>query len=205
MGWLGMVRSVMGVKPDGEGDVDLTGVIGGGAVDSVNGQTGVVVLDAADVGAATKAYVDGRSTVLVRRVQQSLTNKTAFAGTGYEQVGSEEAVLDDAVLGVLTDVGVYACATGICLNPTSGTSLNMQMEISLDGGSTWSAGQILSLRDAAGSSATDAWPMSPAHQVTGTVTGDIQARLMVQCSSGASTAWDILNATIFMEVVAGNS
>jgi hypothetical protein len=36
-------------------DTDATGSGGGGAVDSVNGETGVVVLDAADVGAATSA------------------------------------------------------------------------------------------------------------------------------------------------------
>lgn len=43
------VRTVNGVEPDSEGNVDVAG--GGGAVDSVNGQTGVVVLSATDVGA----------------------------------------------------------------------------------------------------------------------------------------------------------
>jgi len=39
------------IKTDGAGTLAFTSISGGGAVDSVNGETGIVVLDAADVGA----------------------------------------------------------------------------------------------------------------------------------------------------------
>lgn len=48
----GIVLSVNGSTPDDTGNVTVSG---GGAVDSVNTQTGVVVLDAADVGAVANA------------------------------------------------------------------------------------------------------------------------------------------------------
>jgi hypothetical protein len=48
------VLTVNGTPPDGEGNVDVAS--GGGAVDSVNGQTGAVVLSAASVDALPDTY-----------------------------------------------------------------------------------------------------------------------------------------------------
>jgi len=75
-------------------DVDLNGVAfapagSGGAVDSVNGQTGTVVLDATDVGAATEAYVDaavlaehGRAESVEGGIETDLANEVSRAEAG---------------------------------------------------------------------------------------------------------------------------
>lgn len=62
-------------------EVNITRVIGGGAVDSVNGQTGVVVLDATDVGAYTTGQVD---TLLIGKFNNPTGDNTQYldgAGT----------------------------------------------------------------------------------------------------------------------------
>lgn len=52
--------NALALRANGLYSTDTTGVGGGGAVDSVNGQTGVVVLDAQDVGALDQTTADGR-------------------------------------------------------------------------------------------------------------------------------------------------
>lgn len=163
---------------------------------------GVYFID--DAGTVTGPFAEstgGGGATFVRRVRQTLTDKTSFAGTTAEQVGTEEATLDDALLPATTGVTVHAYAPFLANNSSSTSSLAFLMEISLDGGSTWNTGTALTIRDASGSSASNGRFAAATHQVTGTVTGDIQARLMVSCSSGASTAWDIFNAVIYMEVL----
>lgn len=60
--------------------VNITRVIGGGAVDSVNGQTGDVVLDATDVGAYTTSEVD---TLLLDKFDNPTGDNTQYLdGTG---------------------------------------------------------------------------------------------------------------------------
>jgi hypothetical protein len=137
----------------------------------------------------------------VRRVRQTLTDKTSFSGTGAEQVGTEEAVLDDAVLPSTTGVTAYASCSFTVFNTTTAGFLNVYLEISLDGGSTWTAGTTQFIREAASGNANTGIPMTVDGQVTGTVTGDIQARVMAACSVGASTNYDILGAAIHMEVL----
>lgn len=61
-------------------EVNITRVIGGGAVDSVNGQTGDVVLNAGDVGAYTTGEVD---TLLLDKFDNPTGNNTQYLdGTG---------------------------------------------------------------------------------------------------------------------------
>lgn len=57
--------------------IKLPPASGAGAVESVNGETGVVVLDAADVGAATEAYVDTSVEDLVTGPASSTDNNFA--------------------------------------------------------------------------------------------------------------------------------
>lgn len=136
----------------------------------------------------------------LRKVRQTLTDKSSFSGTGNEQWGTEEAVFDDALLPRLTDVTVMALLTGRVANPTSDAQLFYRVEISLDGGSTWDIGLSGSWRMDTGGT-TDIISAVAAHGITGTVTGDIQARVNVSCSAGASTAYDLTNGVIYMDVL----
>jgi len=63
---------------------------GGGAVDSVNGQTGVVVLDAADVGASVPIVVQDEGTTLT-----SAATSLNFTGAGVTATNSGGAVTID--------------------------------------------------------------------------------------------------------------
>lgn len=153
------------------------------------------------------AYVDSQvvgSTPpsYVGRVLQTLTDKLSFAGTGSEQWGTEEATFNDGSLPVLTGVIVYAAVSGYVLNMSSAGALVLFVEISLDGGSTWDTGRQQLLRKDTGAGANDRVSAHIDHQVTGTVTGDIQARAMASCSTGAAAAYDLLGGAIALEVVA---
>lgn len=147
------------------------------------------------------ARVGGYGTFF-RKVRQTLTNKTSFAGATAEQWGSEEATLDDALLPALTSVTVEARVFGTVLDLSSNTtSVLVVVEISLDGGSTWSTGTNTHLRRQGDGVAGDRFPMAAAHSVTGTVTGDIQARAMATCSTGVGTAYDLIDGTLYMDVI----
>lgn len=156
-----------------------------------------------DVVSDRRAWATARpAATFSRRVRQTLTDKTSFSGTSLEQWGTEEATLDDAVLPLLTNVTVYANVSGYIENFTESSNVSYQVEISLDGGSTWSLGlsnnnnrQTTTTPVATGRNAAIAQ-----HQVTGTITGDIQARAMAICASGAGTLWDFKNGAIYMEV-----
>ncbi len=75
------IKTVNGNSLLGSGDVTISG---GGAVDSVNGQTGVVVLDAADVGAVASAA-------------SSTDNAIArFDGTTGELIQNSNVIIDDS-------------------------------------------------------------------------------------------------------------
>lgn len=153
-------------------------------------QTALAAVDAALVDFGT----------FFRKVRQVLTEKTSFTGTSNEQWGTEEATLDDALLPKLTAVTVEARGYGRATNPTSGSTLQVRVEISLDGGATWSNGTNCHWLAAAGNAA-DTELIACAHSVTGTVTGDIQARMTASCSSGASTSFDLTNGVIYLDVV----
>lgn len=153
---------------------------------------------------ADAAYAPLAYGTFVRRVFQTLTDKTSFAGTGAEQWGTEQATLDDALLPKTTGVTVYAKVDGYWINATSQSTLVIVVEISLDGGSTWSTSRQKLLRDSEGAGAGSAGTRQDAevdHQVTGTVTGDIQARAMATCGAGSGTPYDLLNGAISMEVL----
>ena len=146
-------------------------------------------------------WLPASSGTFVRRVRQTLTNKTSFAGTSAEQWGTEEATLDDAVLPQLTNVTVYALLDGnIANSSTTANAVGIRTEISLDGGSTWDSG---SLRYFRGESATANAEndCTRVHQVTGTITGDIQARATAICGAGASAAYQLTDGVLYMEVV----
>lgn len=151
----------------------------------------------ADVDEALGAWATLES-LAARKVRQTLTDKTSFSGTSAEQWGSEEATLDDALLPALTNVTVYAELIGVVTNFTTTSNLFFAVEISLDGGSTWSTGVTASVGGLSGSGIRV--PVGAIHQVTGTVTGDIQARVMSTSLTGASDSRDLLNGAIYMEV-----
>lgn len=135
-----------------------------------------------------------------RRVRQTLTNKSSFTGTGSEQWGTEEATLDDALLPTLTNVTVHALLTGIVGDTSTNNFLFYGVEISLDGGSTWNAGLQAVFRDTTGNSANYA-TIGAAHQITGTITGDIQARAMASCATGAATSFNLEGGAIYIDVL----
>lgn len=167
---------------------------------TVNNPTDPEVL-AADP-AFSEAYAPIGYGTFFRKVHQALTNKTSFAGTTAEQWGTEEATLDDAALPAATSVTVEARLFGFVLDTSSNSvSLLLHVEISLDGGSTWNAGQVVHLRRSGDGVAGDRFPLAAAHSVTGAVTGDIQARAMATCSAGASTAYDLTAGAIYMDVL----
>jgi hypothetical protein len=137
-----------------------------------------------------------------RRVRQTLTDKTSFAAVStFEQWGTEEAVLDDALLPRLTNVTVFAQAVGYIENWTDTGNISTLVEISLDGGTTWDTGTSIFQRRAAGGQTSDRHPTMPIHQVTGTVTGDIQARAMASSATGAGATQDMKQGVLYMEVL----
>ncbi len=95
-----------------------------GAVDSVNGQSGVVILDAADVGAATEAYVDAAVAVVIAKV-----DVPGFTASG----GNEQLpfVDGDAVAG--SDLSLIG--TNLFTAPTTGWyQVNANMQLNRDTG-----------------------------------------------------------------------
>jgi len=85
----GTTGQVLTKLSDTDGDADWQDPAGvGGAVDSVNGQTGVVVLDAVDVGAYTTVEVD---TLLLSKQDEAVvvsSNQTATNDSYYVNVAS---------------------------------------------------------------------------------------------------------------------
>lgn len=137
----------------------------------------------------------------VRRVLQTLTDKTTFTGTTAEQWGTEEATHAAALLPKLTDVTVYAEVKGrISDFTTAAAALGIVVEISLDGGTTWSTGRTIHQRSA-GTTTTEMDHYTNDHQVTGTVTGDIQARAMTVSAVGAADSRNYVDCAINMEVL----
>lgn len=153
----------------------------------------------ADLKAAPKQYVDDRATYL-RCALQALTDKTTWSGTSGEQWGTEEATFDNALLPATANVTVRARLAGSCFNWTSNGALAVWVEISLDGGATWSTGEEQRLKDGSGN-ATARLPANPAHQVTGTVTGDIQARAMASQATGSGASYDLLEGVLYLDVI----
>lgn len=76
---------------------------GGGAVDSVNGKTGVVVLDAADVGAATAAQ-GVKADAAVQSANDTLSGAMRIDRiVSIEQADYDALTPDDATLYVIVD------------------------------------------------------------------------------------------------------
>lgn len=185
--------------PGPKGDTGATGAAG--VVQSVVAGTNVSVDNTDPANPVVSASGGGGSGTFVARAYQSLTDKLSFSGTGLEQHGTEEATFDNALLPSTTGVTVYAQYRAQVENTTSTSTLVYQVEISLDGGATWSAGTAFGLRQAAGGNAGNDFGITNDHQVTGTVTGDIQARVRVSCSTGASTSYDLYGGRIAMEIL----
>lgn len=68
---------------------------GGGAVASVNGQTGVVVLDASDVGAATQAEVNLKAPIDSPTFTGAVAFETDGSGVAFSDNGNQVANLDE--------------------------------------------------------------------------------------------------------------
>lgn len=142
----------------------------------------------------------GGSGTFVRRVYQSLTTKSTWSAIGTdEQWGTEEATLDDALLPSTSDVTVYASVRGHVNGDGETKTLRVQVEISLDGGSTWNAGTANWWRHTSQNS-NDRMHLFTDHQVTGTVTGDIQVRVMAQLDD-ISPVLSLVQGFIAMEVL----
>lgn len=150
-----------------------------------------------------RAWIHIPAATWTRRVRQTLTDKTSFSGTGNEQWGTEEATLDDAILPLLTNVTVFAEVIGYIEDFSAPTqSVVLWVDISLDGGSTWSTGttNLTNPQNTGGTpSSTGRNTFCAIHQVTGTITGDIQARAMVSCGQGASSPWNLRNGVLYMQ------
>lgn len=124
------------------------------------------------------------SDVLMRST--ALTAKTTFSASAtFEQWGTEEATVAQADAPAAVDVAVWVSGSLFMQSSTSGHKL--RVEISTDGGSTWSAGHEPYPRDP-GAGASDRVSVSAMHQVlNATVTGDVLARAMVSADvHGAS-------------------
>lgn len=119
----GSVSTVNGILPDINGNVEL-GELGGGAVDSVNGQTGVVVLTATDVGASAtghghaisevtglQAGLDGKSDVAHAHDWAEVTGKpTEFTPTAHNHAILEVTGLQAELDGKADDLHAHAIA-----------------------------------------------------------------------------------------------
>lgn len=105
---------------------------GGGAVDSVNGQTGVVSLDAADVGARPDSYVptwsevDGKPAVIAAGADEATARSAIGAGTSDLEIGTTatHAMAGNKTAGDLG--GMVSDPTGI----TGATALVNMVKIS---------------------------------------------------------------------------
>lgn len=160
-------------------------------------------VDATDAGGGT-VDVDipgGGSGTFVAKVRQTLTDKTSFSGTGNEQWGTEEATFDDASLPSTSNVTVDAELVGFGTDWSNSNSIIFFVEISLDGGSTWDTGLATAIRANPAQNATARHIIVARHSVTGTVTGDIQARAMAQQGVGAAFPTDLNNGVIYMDVM----
>lgn len=99
---------------------------GGGAVESVNGQTGIVVLSAGDVGAATTAELSNKQDVLTAGANINITDNTISAtDTTYSNFVGTDGV-DAGVAGLVpapatTDAGKFLKADGTWDNAGGGT------------------------------------------------------------------------------------
>lgn len=144
----------------------------------------------------------GGGTSYVKQAFTTLTNKTSFAGTGSEQWGTEEATVASSGLPALTNIDITAFLTGFAENFTTiGNTLNINVEISIDGGSTWTAGQQTQyVRNPDGGSADRAAVVNMHARMGVTVTGDIQARAKAQSGGGSGSAWDLQGGTIILIV-----
>lgn len=147
------------------------------------------------------AYSPIAYATFVRKVRQTLTDKTSWAGTSDEQWGSEEATFDNALLPKTTGVTVEALVIGSVLNNSNSNSLVVRVDLSLDGGATWDiTGMPTVIRVNPAEATQSRYPIMAAHAVTGTVTGDIMARVMGSQGVGAAFPQDLTQGVIYMTV-----
>lgn len=143
----------------------------------------------------------------VRRTHVLLTDKTSWAGAAStdEQWGTEETVVDDDDLPVLTDVTVFAMVSGKATNINETGFLGCRVQISVDGGSTWdgtSADLENEFRFPSGTGANLRQMVQASHEVNGaTVTGDVMARAIVRNGVGSGSVIDLENGKLHMEVL----
>lgn len=178
--------------------------------DTDNGTNKITVTGVSSVASDKTLTLPDRTGTLVTRDQATfvtaarttLTDKTSFSGTGAEQWGTEEATVDDATLPTPTgSVIVQAWCFGYIQNFTGDTSVLVQVEISLDGGSSWNSGVGLSVRAGEVQGTNTRKNAANGHLHSGSVTGDIQARVMVTSSLGAAAVQDCLSGHLMVQVI----
>lgn len=121
----------------------------------------------------------GGSSSAVKIASTTLTDKTGVSGlSSFEQWGTEEAAVAQA--SAPASAKVLAVLTGSCRNLGTGTKGGeVKVQISLDGGSTWNDGTATYIEIHEGTGDV-AYGVSAQHTHSGTVTGEIQARVLLQ-------------------------
>lgn len=174
-------------------------VASGGAVDSVNTQTGAVVLDAGDIGITDAgAYFTGTDVEAALQelgaggggggggVVSGATALTNHApnNTTAEQWAGEEVVIAQADAPDTEVVVMGWLAGGLSPNsgvgsPAVGDRGLCYLEVTFDGGSSWATLGSTTLAHIVDSSSNQrTTPLSATGRATGTVTGDIMVRAM---------------------------
>lgn len=157
------IRTVNNVAPDGAGNVTVGG--SGGAVDSVNGQTGTVTLNASDIGAADSSHthtitdttglqaaLDGKAATSHTHAQSDVTGLTTAlsgkASTTHTHAIADVTNLQASLDTLTTNVGSAQTSADTALSVLSGSVMRVVM---------WNSG-------------TSSWPGRPAGVPAGMVT-----------------------------------
>ncbi|MCT9090581.1 phage tail protein [Streptomyces sp. ASQP_92] len=117
---------------------------GGGAVDSVNGKTGTVVLTAADLGALDQGAADARYVQPFGIPVQSVAGKTGAVSLVAGDVGAEAAGTAVLLTGTQTVAGAktFSSAPSSSAAPTADNHLARKSYVDALGGGEWRASDL---------------------------------------------------------------
>ncbi|MFE7262265.1 hypothetical protein ACFU9B_09380 [Streptomyces sp. NPDC057592] len=138
----GAANGVAALGPDGKVPAEqLPPLSGGGAVDSVNGKTGTVVLVAADVGALDLAAADARYIQPSGIPVTSVAGKTGAVALAAGDVGAEAAGTAVLLTGTQTIAGAktFSSVPSSSAAPTADNHLARKSYVDALGGGEWRA------------------------------------------------------------------
>lgn len=128
----------------------------------------------------------------------SLTNKDGWSAIDtFEQWGTEEVALAQTLVPKYSTVAVWL--SGYVESDGGTASLDIGVEISLDGGSTWTMGPTTARRDNQGASTTNRDNINCHHLRSGQITGEIQARAMGKVAT-STAGRDLKSGSLLMVV-----